>query len=716
MGAASKLVYLCEALAAENGEEALARGLAILAEAGIRTESTRGECWLSVEVAGRSLSLSAPTKPDEVPERTVVASLLRVGLARLVAEEQSRTARERVEMLSQASFEAILVHADGVVLAINHRFAEMMGCEPSEVLGRNTTPRFVAPEDLPDVLSRMQSGYEGAYVITGVRSDGTRFRAELQSKQGRLGDRPVRVVAIRDVSERERTSALLAESETRLRDLAAGAFDGIIYDRNGIVAEVGGPLWKRLGLDPEALKGCPVLEMIAPSSLDLAARCTQEGRVGSWELDILGADGATVPVELVVVTSTLGGEPIRVTGLRDLREKRRLESERESLIQKVERSQRMESLGVLAGGIAHDFNNLLVGVLGNAELLLDRITDPLERQAALGIRSAGERAAALTSQMLAYAGRRDFGRREPVDLGALCRELRELLGAVISKKARLEFSIDPGSWVLGDWATLTQVFMNLLTNASDALGDRPGMIRISTHLTREPDARFQRALGVSWGLREWLVTEVQDTGVGMDASTMGRIFEPFFSTKEDGHGLGLAACLGIVASHGGALVVDSEVGRGSCFSMILPATKAPGPAVSEPRAALPNRPIRVLVVDDEPLVRSLVRRLLERRGFTVEEAEDGRSGLVALDRTATDVLLLDMTMPDPDGAEVVRRVRASGSKVPIVLTSGYMAVAAENALDRSMIQAFLPKPFNPTDLVSAISRALAATGAQYDPR
>jgi len=709
MGVERILASLCDALVTENGEQALARGLSILADSGIVIQGPGcGETWLSIESAGRSLSLALSVPPCEAPDRALVGCFLRAALARAVAEEHARSTRERLEMLSQASFEGILIHADGVVIDVNHRFEAMMGCDRAEVVGRNTTERFVAAEDLEGVLAKMGSGYEGAYVITGVRWDGSRFRAELQSKQGRLGERPVRVVAIRDVTERERLHALLAESEVRLRDLAAGAFDGIVYGRNGIVVDVAGPIREKLGVNPDDLKGKAVVDLVAQSSRATIARFTQEGRVGSLEADILANDGAPVPVEVVVVNSTLHGAPVRIAGLRDLREKRRLERERANLLQQIERSQRTESLGILAGGIAHDFNNLLVGVLGNAELLLDRITDPLERQAALAIRSAGERAATLTAQMLAYAGRRDLGRREAVDLGGLCRDLRELLDAVLSKKARIELAIGPETWVFGNRATLTQVLMNLLTNASDALGDQPGVIRVTMRRTRDVDARFHRALGASAEPGNWVLTDVSDTGAGMDAGTKERIFEPFFSTKEKGHGLGLAACLGIVTSHGGALVVDSEIGRGSCFSMILPGAKASTEAPADPRPAAHARPIRVLVVDDEPLVRSLVRRLLERRGYSVEEAADGRACLAALERAAFDVVLLDVTMPDIDGAEVVRRLRAAGSNIPVVLSSGYMAVSAENALDRSMIQAFLPKPFTPTDLVEALERALAA--------
>jgi PAS domain S-box-containing protein len=637
----------------------------------------------------------------------------RAAIAALLVEiagEQARL-RERLEMLSAASFEGVLVHVDGVVLEANERVCELLGCTREDLVGAPRALHCVAPEDMAEVRQRVASRYEGAYVITGVRRDGSRFRAELQAKQGRVGDRPVRVLAIRDVTERERTHALLRESERRFRDLAEATFDIIVYSRDGIIVDVGGDVRGLMGVEREQMLGRSVLDFTAPSARPAVEHATTANTVGPYDAAATNAAGETIPVQIVAVTTTLDGQPVRVAGLRDLRPARALEVERRALEQRVERAQRLESLGVLAGGIAHDFNNLLTGVLGNAEYLRERLAAGPEREAAEAIVAAAQSAAGLTRQMLAYAGQRELRRDEPVDVGALVRELRALLDATLSKKAELELDIEPGSLARGDRTTLSQVLMNLLTNASDALGDRPGRISVRVRRVRDLDARWDAALGATVRPGSWVLVEVRDTGAGMDEATRGRVFEPFFSTKERGHGLGLAACLGIVAAHGGAVLVESELGRGSCFSVLLPASGDADRAAGPEASGVAHRPCRVLVVDDEAVVRAQLRRSLELRGYVVEEAVNGRAALAALTAPRADgppdVAVLDMTMPDMDGAEVLVRVRAAGSRVPVVVSSGYLDVAVERRLPRGQFQGFLPKPYGATDLVNAIEAARA---------
>jgi CheY-like chemotaxis protein len=312
--------------------------------------------------------------------------------------------------------------------------------------------------------------------------------------------------------------------------------------------------------------------------------------------------------------------------------------------------------------------------------------------------------------MLAYAGRQDLQRREPVDLTGLLRELRRLIEATLSKKATLVLEPEAGTVVLGDRALFTQVLINLLTNASDALGSTPGQITVRTRAVHEPTPLWQHALGTKIVPGAWVQLEVEDNGCGMDEATRERAFEPFFSTKERGQGLGLAACLGIITNLGGALRVDSTPGRGTCFSMLLPAA-APVSTGTAPRART-DGVCRVLVIDDEELVRHQLRRTLELRGYHVEEAVDGFSGIAHYNDRGADVLIVDVTMPDIDGIEVVRRIRGAGSRAAIILSSGYQAEPAADRLEPSQYQGFLPKPYGMREVLEAVERARARVAAQ----
>lgn len=699
------------ALAGPDADASWAAALAVLREAGIAA-GARGEApAFVIEYQSQRVAFSSDGRQLEPGAVELLQHLLTVGLARVVEAEQQRRLRERLEMLSSASFEGIFVHEDGPVIDCNARLAEMLGYAPEELLGPHTMTRCVDAGDLQGVRQRLAEHLEGTYVITAIRRDGSRFRAELQAKQGKLGARPVRVVAVRDVTERERASASLRESEARLRDLALRTFDCIVFSRNGVVVAVHGAMEKVLGFAPEDLVGQRVVKFVAPSSLPFANQVLGEQITGTYESSLLHRSGAYVPVELISLMTTLDGEPVRMTGLRDLREARRLDQERRQLEEQLQRSQRLESLGVLAGGVAHDFNNLLVGVLGNAELLQDSLKSPDDIELCQAISSAAQRAADLTAQLLAYAGRRDLGARQNVDLAALWKELCTLLTARISRQARLELQLEPNSWVVGDRAGLTQMFMNLLTNASDALETGEGVIEVTTRHVREPDARWDHALGAAVGPGEWVMTEVRDTGVGMDEQTMLRVFEPFFSTKEKGHGLGLASCLGIVSAHGGALSVESEPGAGSRFSVLLPAASRPTSiAPARTSSAPPQR--RVLVIDDEAVVRALLRRSLERRGYSVTEASGGDAGLRALAQQQPDLIVLDMTMPEVDGAEVVQRLRARGLETPILLISGNVDPALERRLEPGSFQGFLRKPFSIAELIATIEGLLVAAASE----
>jgi PAS domain S-box-containing protein len=696
------ITHLAALLARAEPSDVLQQALAFVRELGVVPAADgAGTPFRTLAHGTHSLALVLSTASTLAAEaHAPLADLLQVAFARASEHEELQRVRERMDLLSAASFEGLFFHVGGVIIDANQRLSELIGYTPEEILGDQTLYRCVAPEDVPEVMERLASSYQGAYVVTGVRKDGSRFRAEVQAKQGTLGNRPVRVAAVRDVTERERTQALLRESEERLRSLAHTAFDITVFSRDGLIVDVVGPFTELLGYPRDQVIGRPITDFVAKAAAPQISQRIAERRPGLYETMARATSGEEVPFEIAAVHTTLNGEPVRMAAMRDLREAKRKERERRELELMFERSQRLESLGVLAGGIAHDFNNLLTVVLGNAELLRVRARSDSDRALVQDVIDAAGRAANLTSQMLAYAGRAQLGPRTAIDLGTLLTELRALLDASLSKKARVSVEVADGSIVFGSRATLTQVLMNLLTNASDALADEPGTIYIRTQHVSDPGPRFGRALGARVSRGNWLLLEVRDSGAGMDAATQARIFEPFFTTKATGHGLGLAAAVGIVASHGGAILVESEAGRGSAFSVLFPAYLGAAPVQPRMRARATRDRRSVLVVDDERLVRSNLRSLLEANGYDVREANSGRAALEALARDEPGVVLLDVTMPDLSGVEVLRRIRQSGSQVPVVLSSGYHDAVLE--VETETYQGFLLKPYTTAELLEAL--------------
>ena len=369
-------------------------------------------------------------------------------------------------------------------------------------------------------------------------------------------------------------------------------------------------------------------------------------------------------------------------------------------------AQKLESLGVLAGGIAHDFNNLLVGILGNVGLALrelpaDAGIEPLLRD----VQRAAGRAAELTAQMLAYAGKGRIA-VQAVNLNAVVAEIAGLLAAVISKKATLctDFT-EALPDIAGDATQIRQVVMNLITNASDALGERAGTITVRTRTVMADQALLATSY-VDERLPEgrYVCLSVADDGVGMDAATRARIFDPFFTTKFTGRGLGLAAVLGILRGHRGAIRVESEPGRGTCFTVLLPCADG---SRTTPAADSGVRPRigdggMVMIADDEPAVRSVARRVLERAGYRVCMAGDGRAAIEVFAANAAEIsaVVIDLTMPQMRGDEVIRELRRMRPDVRVVLSSGFVEIEAARALERVR---FLPKPWTPEDLLAAVS-------------
>lgn len=368
----------------------------------------------------------------------------------------------------------------------------------------------------------------------------------------------------------------------------------------------------------------------------------------------------------------------------------------------VRRKQRLESIGLLAAGIAHDFNNLLTGIIGHAQLLEQVLSNPEDQEMAASIVGAGERAAELTKQLLAYSGRA-VTQMQSLDLAVLIRESEGLIRASLPKKIQFDLRVNRLPSITADPNQIRQALLNLTLNAAEAIGeDCGGSVTIETGTERIEGAHFdvmpdQPASGT------FVWFEVRDTGCGMDSQTVSKIFEPFFSTRFLGRGLGLAAVAGIVRSHRGFLGVKSTPGNGSAFRVFFPLE-----AGEETPPETAEAGTYVLVVDDEPIVRQIVKVALERAGRKVVAADSGESAVEMFERSANTIglVLLDWKMPVMDGSETLTRLRSIRPDLKVIISSGFAQTEAEDRFRESGITGYLQKPYKMSELTALVSKSL----------
>lgn len=430
---------------------------------------------------------------------------------------------------------------------------------------------------------------------------------------------------------------------------------------------------------------------------------------GRWEGDILNRrkDGTTFCCHATVTETTHPQHGrVWISVHQDLSRRLQAEREREVLQRKLMEAQRLESLGILAGGIAHDINNYLVLILGSVSLLGDFPGgDATHEEARRQIQAGASQIRDLVQQMLAFAGKGRFV-SQAIDVQELISELLPLLRSSISKKLRLHCELGSTLPLIdGDPAQLRQMLINILVNASEAFDGRSGAIRIALSPYRPGDTPL-----LPDEVQRGVLIDISDNGPGIPDEIIGRIFEPFFSTKATGRGLGLAAVLGIVRSHHGAIAAQAAEPAGMCFRIALPAGKLQLPSKRAPHlAAAPKASDGcVLVVDDEPGVRSVLQLFLQRSGYTTLLAEGGTQALQLLAESPQRiaVVLLDLTMPERSGEEVFQDIRRIAPKLPVIIMSGYNAKAALPPEILADLAGLLTKPFEKADLLQLLQQVL----------
>ncbi len=632
-----------------------------------------------------------------------------------MAEDEILLREEQLQVLFESSNAGIiLVDPAGVITVANDRMAELFGCTMAELIG-SRYPDHVHPDqrDSGDGLMRMLISGEIDSVSTErhyIRASGGDFWGHLSGRrhedaQGRLISLVGHII---DVTERK-----LADDENRkLAQLLDVAHDSIIvrtmddritYWNNGAV--------RQYGLAKEDAVGKAIhllLQTRFPAPMDeIYAHLLS---TGFWEGELVhtARDGSEITVASKwVVQRDHEGSPIAIMEINNnISEKKRADDERRQLEQQMLHAQKLESLGVLAGGIAHDFNNILMAIIGNADLALMRVNrespavENLHR-----IEQAAARAADLAKQMLAYSGKGKFV-VESIDLNRLLEEMLHMLEVSISKKAILRLNqYQPLPPVEADATQMRQIVMNLVINASDAIGDKSGVIAITTGCM-DCDRSYLKDVWLDENLVDGLYVylEIADSGCGMDKETLSKLFDPFFTTKFTGRGLGMAAVLGIVRGHRGAIKVYSEPGRGTTFKILLPASGRPsGQFNGDSHAGQLQGSGTVLLVDDEETIRGIGAEMLKELGFTAITANDGREAVAIFGNTPDiDFVILDLTMPHMDGEQCFRELRRIRADVKVIMSSGFNEQEVTQKFIGKGLAGFLQKPYRLSTLQEVI--------------
>lgn len=602
---------------------------------------------------------------------------------------------------------------------INQAVRHTHGYEPAELIGHPFYELYISPEQREKDLQAFQRIKGGEphfrYETVHRRRDGQpvylSFNAVVLTNEA--GEVVGTTGTAADITERVKAEQRLRESETRFRSIFENSPLGICIGRDGRSLYVNPEFVRMFGYESaDEVLGVPLVALVPPEYRErVATRLARPDPLRplarSYEGRGLRRDGTTFPLSVAVEwIPQLPGGGAFVGFVADL-------TDRQTLEERLRQAQKMEAVGRLAGGIAHDFNNLLTVILGYTEVIKSSSREGSEVQrAATEVARAGERAASLTQQLLTFS-RRQVVHMVPLDLNVHLASTAGLLRRIIGDDIDLttELRADPAV-ILGDPTQIDQVLLNLAINARDAM-PKGGSLFVSTVtvdlVPESPELARRLAPG------RFVRLTVRDTGHGMDSATMAHVFEPFYTTKGDGKGtgLGLAVVYGIVRQMGGHVSVDAALGRGTRFEIYWPVFQKSLPVVSSAGDAGPNRngdrrKARILLVEDEALVRGFAKSALEAEGHRVLEADSGATALaiVRSHRGEIDLLLTDVVMPQMGGPELAREIVKLDSGIRVLYMSGYSEVHDFESIRAELRAPMLPKPFSPRQLAEGVRNAL----------
>lgn len=604
---------------------------------------------------------------------------------RLEAETALKTSEEKYRAIYENTGTAmVILNPAGIISEVNDNVELLTGYTREETVERMGWAQFVHPDDLEMVAEQRRQRLEGSedrhleYEFRLVRKDGShrnvRMRTGTIPESGGAG-----VLSLSDITSlieyQKQLNMSLEKTQALLQAIPDLMF---VLSRDGVYIDFHARNRDQLAFPADELQGRNIGEIGLPEEaarevLTALAKTLDTGSVQTLEYELDLPDGHHF---YEAGLSPFEEDSVLVL-CRDVTARKIAEAEQRKLESQIRHVQKLESLGVLAGGIAHDFNNILMAITGNVYLARrasESGDSPMVNLEA--VEKAAGRAADLAGQMLAYSGRGEF-KILPLSLNDVVREMTDMFKAAVSKKAEIVYCLDPDlPHILADGTQVRQVVMNLITNASEAIEQNRGRITISTgvmHCDREYIRDLSRTEDIREGNYAWI--EVEDTGKGMTKDILARIFDPFFTTKFTGRGLGLSAVLGIMSSHAGAMKILTEPGSGSSFRALFPLAPSGGGIPIEPEEFTQEWTAsgKVLLVDDEPLILSVGKAMLEAMGFSVITGKDGSDGLNRFMGSSGGIslVILDLTMPNMDGDEVFREIRKLDPDVPVLISSGY---------------------------------------------
>ncbi|MCB9480879.1 MAG: PAS domain S-box protein [Desulfobacteraceae bacterium] len=621
------------------------------------------------------------------------------------AEEKLKESEERFSLLLRASFGGIGIHDKGVIVDCNMGLSEITGYSREELIGMDGL-KLVAEESRPLVMKNISTGFSSTYDVVGMRKDGTYYPVEIRGKNIPYHGRTVRVTEFRDIAERKKIEHSIRESEENLRATLNSIGEGVIAaDKKGFIT--------RMNPTAEKITGFSTSEAVGKSICDIIKCLDEKGEIikkdpaelimSIGETLIISECRAILSKDGAITQASCSGSPIRdldqnITGIviviRDI-------SEESKLYKQLQQSRKLEAIGQLAGGIAHDFNNMLSGIMGSAELMSNFYPDdPKLSKYCKIITDAASRAGSLTSKLLAFA-RKSSIVSSKVDLHILVKDAVSLLKRSVDKKIIIKAELNASrSIVKGDSSQLENIFLNLGINSSHAMPDGGELVFTSRLI--ELDEKYCIISPFDLTPGRYIEVEVRDTGTGIDHENLEKIFDPYFTTKENGRGtgLGLAAVYGIVQQHKGAVSVYSEKGAGTVFHIYLPIASGSSSIDENHKTEYFFGQGKILVIDDEEIIRNVAKSLLESLGYEVVTAENGRKGLeIFIDHHETiDLVILDMIMPEMNGRECFEEMKKISGDVKVVLASGFSRDEDINELKNQGLMGFLRKPFHSAEL------------------